>query len=53
MAPGAGLVEEFALITFQSAGGEYHGSKVLMQGTILFLQAVSNQQPAVNLQAGD
>ena len=33
MAPRAGLVVEFALVTFKSTGGKYHGCAVLMQGT--------------------
>jgi hypothetical protein len=38
MAPGAGLVEEFALVTFKSTGGEYHGRVIFKQDTTFILK---------------
>jgi hypothetical protein len=41
MAPGAGLVEEFALVTFKSTGRKYHGSIIYMQGTKFISMTIS------------
>jgi hypothetical protein len=49
MAPCAGLVVEFALVTFKSAGGKYHGCTVLMQGTKFILSAAGNRQPVIKI----
>ncbi len=46
MAPGACLVEEFALITFKSTGGKYHGRIIFMQG-IKFI-SITRSTPALS-----
>ncbi len=43
MAPGACLVEEFALVTFKSTGRKYHGSIIFMQGTKFILLTIRMQ----------